>query len=237
MATGNDLGRGPDWNDDGLPDVDVEIPDDIRELDREVQAYRREQRQRRRQELLGRYVPGYRRFGPYGVLAPLIAITLLVTAAFGSMMSLLGPRPVNDAKVTSAQPNAATDAAVGSPLPDTAVTIDGETRRLASIRSAVVIAVPARCGCGASVSRLTSTARGAGVAVYLSGTHDDVAALAARNGAYPHVVDDAARPLAETYRPAGLSAVLVDDAGKVADVVRHLEDGKPVPERRLERLG
>src|SRR4051794_35385791 len=40
MATGEDLGRGPEWGDDGLPEIDVEIPDDLRELDRDVQAYR-----------------------------------------------------------------------------------------------------------------------------------------------------------------------------------------------------
>src|SRR5580704_13008970 len=42
-------GGGPDRDDTGLPPVDVEIPDDARELDRDVQAYRREQRARRRQ--------------------------------------------------------------------------------------------------------------------------------------------------------------------------------------------
>src|ERR1700733_12266153 len=41
-------GGGPDRDDAGLPPVDVEIPDDARELDRDVQAYRREQRAERR---------------------------------------------------------------------------------------------------------------------------------------------------------------------------------------------
>lgn len=238
MATGEDLGRGPEWNDDGLPEVDVEIPDDIRELDREVQAYRREQRRQRRQRLLRRLFPGARRLGPYGVLAPVVAGALIVTAIFGSVLSLLGPR--------SATPPAASGSAdavsapgaeiVGKPLPRAQVEVDGVGSELSSVKSAVVITVPGDCGCAASIDTLTSTARATGVAVYLNGNHDHMQDLADRSGQYPHVLDDAADVLAERYHPAGLSVVLVDGEGRVADVVHDLQDSKPLPERQLDEL-
>ena len=44
MNAGGDQGR----DDYGLPPVDIEIPDDARELARDVQAYHRELRSRRR---------------------------------------------------------------------------------------------------------------------------------------------------------------------------------------------
>lgn len=240
MATGEDLGRGPDWNDDGLPQVDVEIPDDLRDLDREVQAYRRELRQRRREQLLRRIVPGYRRLGPYGVLAPIVAGTLLVTAVFGTMMSLLGPKSANPAKVTSVPPNSTAGdetGNVGEPLPDSTVTVDGTAKRLAGVRSAVVVAVPARCGCSASIADLTSAARATGVAVYLSGRHDQTSSLAERGGSYPQVLGEAQRILERRYHPVGLSAVLVDRHGRVTDIVRELDERGPLSERRLQRLG
>lgn len=239
MATGEDLGRGPEWNDDGLPEVDVVIPDDLRELDREVQAYRRETRRQRRQDHLQRFVPGFRRLGPYGVLAPVIAIALIVTAVLGGVMSLLGPRSVNPARVDDSARDGAVATGVtgvGRPLPDTTVTVDGTRRNLASVRTAVVVAVPADCRCTTSVDDLTSTARAAGVAVYLSGDHDAVDALADRGGRYPHVLDGAQDPLAKRYRPTGLSAVLVAGDGTVTDVVRGLQGGTGLPRQRLAEL-
>ena len=38
------LGGEPERDDSGLPPVDIVVPDDARELERDVQAYRREQR-------------------------------------------------------------------------------------------------------------------------------------------------------------------------------------------------
>lgn len=241
MAAGENRGRGPDGNsDDGLPEIDVEIPDDIRELDREVQAYRRELRQRRRHALLQRLVPGFRRLGPYGVLAPVIAIALIATAAFGGVLTLLGPKttvaPPETSASSSDDAGSADNARVGRPLPNADVTVDGTAGRLSGIRSAVVVSVPKDCRCKPSIDTLVSTARTTGVAVYFSGDHAETTSLAQQAGRYPHVLDDATTVLRETYHPAGLSAVLVDAKGTVDDVVQHVDDGKPLSEKQLERL-
>ncbi|HEX6447158.1 MAG TPA: hypothetical protein VF053_18840 [Streptosporangiales bacterium] len=239
MATGEDLGRGPEWGDDGLPEIDVEIPDDIRELDRDVQAYHRELRRQRRHDLLRRTIPGMGRLGPYGVLAPVVAAALIVTAVLGSVMSLLGPRPPTavrgagtprDSSVAGDRPG------VGRTLPDAPVTVDGIHTTLSSVRSAIVVTLPVDCRCAGNVDSLVSTARSVGVAVYLSGPHADTDAAAAREGRYPRVLDGAQQAIADRYRPSGLSAVLVGKDGKVTDVLRDLGEQKPVPDGRLATL-
>ena len=64
------LGGEPERDDFGLPPVDIEIPDDARELDRDVQAYHREQR------ALRRHLRRRRLRGPLsseGMVMPLLA--------------------------------------------------------------------------------------------------------------------------------------------------------------------
>ena len=69
------LGGEPERDDSGLPPVDIEIPDDARELDRDVQAYRRELRARRRRERRMRLHAPLTRDG---VVLPLLASCLTV---------------------------------------------------------------------------------------------------------------------------------------------------------------
>lgn len=225
MAADKGLGRGPDW-DDGLPQVDVEIPDDLSELDREVHAYHRERRKERRQELFRHFVPGYRRLGPYGVLAPVVAAALIVTAVLGSVLSFLGPRPSQTDRAAGAPHDQGAarrqQPGVGQRLPKTGVSVDGSPTSLARIHSAAVVAVPTNCGCKRTIDALTSTARSNHVSVYLSGPAKQVQKLAAREGRYPHVVNGAGPTLTSRYRPDGVSAVLVGSGGKVTAVMRNL---------------
>lgn len=226
VATGKGQGREPEW-DDGLPEIDVEIPDDISELDRDVHAYQRETRRNRRIELARRFIPGLGRLGPYGVLAPIVAAALIVTAVLGSVMSLLGPRPGGSGRAGSSRGSTTAgsvtpgnEPGVGTRLPNAAVTVDGVDKRLSGLRSAVVLAMPARCDCAPAVDTVTSSARMVGVAVYLSGPSSETKALAAREGHYPRVLGKARNELDQRFELDGLSAVLVGRKGAVVDVVR-----------------
>lgn len=237
MAAGEDLGRGPEWGDDGLPEIHVEVPDDISELDREVQAYRREQRRERRRQLFERLVPGARRLGPYGVLAPVVAGALLVTAIFATLVGVLGPGGAPAAPYGTPEPvSSVTEEYAGEPLPDAEVTVDGAPVQLSDLRSAVVVSVPAGCGCTSRIDALTSTARASGIAVYLSGEPGAMRELADRSGSYPHVLDGARPLLAEHFAASGLTAVLVDAEGRVAGVVHDLASGEPLPTEQLRQL-
>jgi hypothetical protein len=103
------FGGEPGRDDSGLPPVNVEIPDDARELDRDVIAYRRELRVRRRRALLRRI------FGPFmnpGTAVPLIAICAALSMIAGALLSVLTispasapTRPVRPAVTATARPH------------------------------------------------------------------------------------------------------------------------------------
>ena len=75
-------GGGSGWDE---PPLDIQIPDDARELQRDVLAYRRELRAERRRERLRRLA------GPFaarGSVMPLLASILAVCLVAGAMLSV-----------------------------------------------------------------------------------------------------------------------------------------------------
>jgi hypothetical protein len=79
------LGGDPERDDFGLPPVDIEIPDDARELDRDVQAYHRELRAQRRR------MRARRLHGPLtrdGMVLPLLAGCLVLALISGTLLTL-----------------------------------------------------------------------------------------------------------------------------------------------------
>ena len=82
-------GGDPGQDDFGLPPVDIDVPDDARELARDVQAYRRELRSRRRQ-LLAR-----RLYGPLtrdGMVLPVLAGCLALTLVAATLLTVFTAR-------------------------------------------------------------------------------------------------------------------------------------------------
>jgi len=72
----------PGWDE---PPLDVQIPDDARELDRDVLAYHRELRARRRRGRLRRLTSP---FAGQGTILPLLASILAVCLVAGAMLSV-----------------------------------------------------------------------------------------------------------------------------------------------------
>jgi hypothetical protein len=82
-------GGGAGWDDSPL---DIQVPDDARELDRDVIAYHRELRARRRRNRLRRLA------GPLrgsGTIMPLLASILAVCLVAGAMLSVATFRPAD----------------------------------------------------------------------------------------------------------------------------------------------
>ena len=67
------------------PPLDIQIPDDARELDRDVLAYHRELRARRRRSRLQKLT---RPFAGQGTVMPLVASILAVCLVAGAMLSV-----------------------------------------------------------------------------------------------------------------------------------------------------
>lgn len=78
-------GGEPERDDTGLPPVDIEIPDDARDLDRDVQAYHRELRAERRRQ---RWRSAHHRFGGDGIVLPLLACCLILALITGTLLTI-----------------------------------------------------------------------------------------------------------------------------------------------------
>jgi hypothetical protein len=274
-----DVGGEPERDDFGLPPVDIQIPDDARELDRDVQAYRRElraERRRRRARRLG---------GPLtrdGMVLPLLAGCLVLALVSGTLLTLFSAgqsglpglpgrlsagrsagsagtaspaRGAAQASQASSQPPAAVSPrspAAGSPatgnpasgalaagpnavgqvgglLPDQTLQVAGQARKLRSLPPAVLALIPSGCQCDQAVRELVRQAEQADVALYLVGPAAGAARLgrlAVGGGQRPaQVAEDVADVLGRTYRPAGLTAILVHADGLVAQVSPALQPG------------
>lgn len=231
------LGGEPERDDFGLPPVDIEVPDDARELDRDVQAYRREQRALRRQQRR------LRLHGPLtrdGVVLPLLASCLVLALIAGTLLTVFTAGPGTDGlsgatgpgagASRSAHPSAsAADSPTATPggkLPDGVIQVGDARLKLPQLTAVVLALIPAGCaagGCATAVRRLVGQAAAAGVPIYLvsgAGQLVTVRRLAAQVPQRPAVADDVSGILYRTFPPTGLTALLVKHGG--VDVLRSL---------------
>jgi hypothetical protein len=261
------LGGDPERDDFGLPPVDIEIPDDARELDRDVQAYRRELRAQRRR------LRARRLHGPLtrdGMVLPLLAGCLVLALISGTLLTLFsagqadvpglpgraaagpattgspaggraGRQPASQTSADRSGASAATGPSagpgsagaaigqVGGRLPDQTVVVAGQSMPLRSLPPAVLALIPAGCQCAVALRQLVRQAAIARVALYLVGTGRAVrqlkrlATLAGQRS--DRVAVDVHNVLGTTYKPAGLTAILVRSDGTVARVASRLRPG------------
>ncbi len=235
-------GGEPGRDDGGLPPVDIEIPDDARELDREVLAYRREQRARRRRARWDRILGPLR---GHGALLPLVAGCVALSMLAGTLLSVFSISPASapvlsrSASRPASVPASEPASAAASRLPAGTVVVKGETIPVRSLRSVVLALVPAGCNCRQTLRQLTTQAARARVQVYFVGTPSampDVNALARTAGQGTAVaVKDAANVLGSAYHHPGLTIVLVR-ADASATVNWNLTEGFQL-EDQLRMLG
>lgn len=227
------MGLHGDHDDYGLPKVDVVVPDDARELDRDVLAYRREQRQQRRRERWRRLG---RPFTRYGIAAPFIASAVLVALISGVLMTVISPRPgPRGVQVPPTGPQRLRPGDAGAALPAGEVIFRHKrvpVNRLVNV-AGVVLVIPRDCQCDPAAENLIRQAGGQRLQVWLvadasaDGDDKDVARLA--SGAQPGaalVADDPDRVLSTAYRAGGLTAVLVRTDRVVRTVIHDLRAGR-----------
>jgi hypothetical protein len=244
-----DPGNDPGRDEYGLPPVEVEIPDDARDLDRDVQAYHRELRARRRHLRIRRLT------GPltgHGMVVPLVAACLAVTLLTGTLLTVLAGRqvsllpraPLRTAPSSAAPrpaPRSSADRQLPSvpSVPDAQVTLAGQPTRLRTLIPAVLMWVPYGCACGAVLRQLARQTAQAGVRIYFVGTDratGELPLLASQAGPQYRgmVVTDSTDALGIAYQPIGLTAILAAGDGSVTapDVVRNLQLRLPRPGRQ-----
>jgi hypothetical protein len=229
----------PEHDDYGLPRIDVVIPDDARELERDLIAYRREERRKRRHRRLRRLVRLLERFG---IAVPLIAGALVIALISGTLLTVLGPRPVPRSTVGPvADSPSAPPGQIGGVLPPGTVTMvtgsGSHELPLLDLSSGVIGIVPPGCDCGDVVAALAKAARAHMVGFWLvadrrratvpaqESTRQLRALAGESHEGTPRLIEDPRQVLASTYGPAPdtgdtrLTAVLVHTDGVVGEVI------------------
>jgi hypothetical protein len=213
----------PERDDGSLPPVNIVIPDDARELDRDVLAYHREMRSLRRRQRRTRLLRPFN--GPGGggpaALVPLIALCLALALVGGALLSVLtiSPAEQDTTPSPSASPRATSGPAELTSLPSGNIQLDGRTSEpVRSLVSSAIALVPSNCGCGPALRRLTVQAFGGGAKiVYFVGVGASSTELAVETNQFGggHAVpgDDADHVLADAYHPVGLTVLLVFSDG------------------------
>jgi len=93
-------GGGSGWDE---PPLDIQIPDDARELERDMLAYHRELRARRRRSRLRKLT---RPFAAQGTVMPLLASILAICLVAGAMLSVATFSPATAPETLSHHPSA-----------------------------------------------------------------------------------------------------------------------------------
>jgi hypothetical protein len=162
-------GGEPERDDTGLPPVDIEIPDDARDLDRDVQAYRRELRALRRTERRGRL---HRSMGKDGVVLPLLACCLILALITGTLLTVFTATSNQSLTGLPGSPSTASTKSgpklvPSQPLPDATLAVGGSALETQQLDEAMVVLVPANCRCTATFNLLAQVATKAHVPDYV----------------------------------------------------------------------
>jgi hypothetical protein len=220
----------PGRDDGNLPPVNIVVPDDARELDRDVLAYHRELRaRRRRQRALRLFRPfRVRDAGGQAAIVPLIAACLAISLVGGALLSVVTMSPAL-APTVSARQSATAPAAPSAALttlPAGDIQLDGRTAPVQSMASSVVALIPAGCRCDTKLSRLSRQAVAAHVRLYFAGSGPVIPELTGYtkndgDGAAVTAADNG-NVLAGAYRPGRQLTVLLVYKDATARVFRGL---------------
>ena len=164
----------PGRDDGNLPEVNIVVPDDARELDRDVLAYRRELRAGRRRQRILRLFRPFRtpEFGGHAAIIPLIAACLAISLVGGALLSVLTMSPAS-APTVADQQTATPSATPGSTLitlPPGSLRVSGRDEPVRAMKSSVIALIPANCACDGELQRLSEQAAAAHARLYFAGS-------------------------------------------------------------------
>jgi hypothetical protein len=231
-------GGEPERDDTGLPPVDIEVPDDARELERDMQAYYRELRAQRRHRRNTRLRGLVARDG---MIVPLLVCSLVFALVAGTLLTLFTATSIDQTNLpgtagshkTPPSAGASSSATSGSggitsthpgpmltPAPavaEASMMVDGNIVALSSLRPAVLMIVPANCQCDSKVLSLVSLASSVHASAYvvqIDGKTGLDPSLGKQLGSRVATVVDDSGELAN-LTTSGLTAVLVPTVGTV----------------------
>ncbi len=215
-------GRPPEWA--GWDSFVV--PDDISELDAEIESLRRDRRGPGWRRRLLRVLET-RRWQRYGMSGPLVVVVLLVVLFFASLVFALLPATPTVARSRPLAHPSAVPGTVGALLPDLALPVAADNAvRLRNLRPAVLIFVPARCDCAALIADVINTTGPTRLKVLLIGEGSDPRVPSTAPPGRVHGATDTEGRLAALYHlSAGPTVVFVRSDGVVTRVMGDAASG------------
>jgi len=199
----------PGRDDSNLPPLNVVIPDDARELERDVIAYRREIRAQRRRRRLAWFVRPVSKSGGPAAIVPLIAACLALSLVGGALLSVVTMSPASAPTTGTQAPPSVSVSRTTLPSVDVE-SLDGHPVPVRTLATSAIALVPANCGCGPSLNRLATQAATADVSLYFVGTGQalpQVISFAQQDGVT--ALDDPGDVLGTKYHPVRLTVLLV----------------------------
>jgi len=229
MDRGTDGSSGGSGGSDELPGgtparPPIVVPDDARELARDVAAWRREERWRRRRRILERRFLG----GPSSsrvVTAPLVITLLVAVALLGATLAFPGSTTVHSTTAPVPLVLAAPSAAVGTVgglVPDESLGGQTGTTSARSLRPALLAVARSGCACTAALTHLADQAASYGLTVYLIGSQaqqPELATLATGSSPVVQVLTDQGSAFTSAFSRGLLTVVGVHADGVIEVIV------------------
>lgn len=208
---------------DDAPWIDpVVVPDDLRDLQADIEAYHRERRQAARRRRLQRLVGGprvRRALLPVGVATAALGLAAMVFTILTLGQPRATPAPLQ-APIARAPEGGIGE--INGLLPDVTVRTSSGQLSIRDLRPALVALVPTHCECGELLATLAAQADEVPVPLVVVAPTAQDAEVSALDGSVHrgHVepVFDVKGVLARTYEASGVTAVLVGSDATVRHV-------------------
>ena len=200
------------------------VPDDARELARDIAAWRREERWKRRRRRVERMFGG-RSSSTRALSAPIIITLMIAAALLGATLIFPGRTPEHPATapvpLVLAAPSAALGT-VGGLVPDDALVGPTGTTTARALRPALLAVTQPECACGAALTHLAQEAADNGLTIYLIGSQaeqSELNALAGDSSVAVHVMVDKDSAITTAFGKGTLTVVAVHADGVIEQIV------------------
>ncbi len=204
--------------------ADIVVPDDARELARDIAAWRREERWKRRRRTLERLVGG-RSSSTRALSAPIIITLLIAAALLGATLIFPGRTPDHPptapVPLVLAAPSAA-PGTVGGLVPDDALIGQTGTTTARALRPALLVVAQNECACTDALAHLAGEAADNGLTIYLIGSKAQQPALNALAGSSSEsvrVMTDQDSAITTVFAKGALTVVAVHADGVIEQIV------------------
>jgi hypothetical protein len=210
----------------GIPaGAHVVVPDDARELARDIAAWRREERWKRRRRVFDRMLGGSRASSTRALSAPIIITLMIAAALLGATLIFPGRTPEHPptapVPLVLAAP-AAAPATVGGLVPDDALIGQTGTTTARALRPALLAVTQRECACGAALAHLAQEAADNGLTIYLIGSQSqqsELNALAGSTSVAVRVMVDKDSAITTAFAKGTLTVVAVHADGVIEQIV------------------